>query len=159
VHFNPNVQQPVRSILDNLANVSLIEPQEYLAFVYLMMRAYLIITDSGEFRRKPLRWGSRSSLYAIRPNGLRRSRRVLRASWARVLRLSSRPWRSSWTTTVNTSAWRTAHSPYGDGRATERIVAALERRFLELPQRRLPISAHAAAPVASFADLVKRTAT
>src|SRR5258707_12401572 len=47
VHFNPNVQQPVRSILDNLANVSLIEPQEYLPFVYLMMRAHLIITDSG----------------------------------------------------------------------------------------------------------------
>src|SRR5204862_365853 len=42
VHFNPNVQQPVRSILNNLANVSLIEPQEYLPFVYLMMRAYLI---------------------------------------------------------------------------------------------------------------------
>jgi len=34
VHFNPNVQQPVRSILNNLANVSLIEPQEYLPFVY-----------------------------------------------------------------------------------------------------------------------------
>src|SRR2546429_550465 len=47
VHFNPNVQQPVRSILNSLANVSLIEPQEYLAFVYLMMRAYLIITDSA----------------------------------------------------------------------------------------------------------------
>jgi len=43
-----------------------------------------------------------------------------------------------------------AHSPYGDGRATNGIVAALERRFLELPQRRLPISAHAAAPIASF---------
>jgi hypothetical protein len=52
-----------------------------------------------------------------------------------------------------------AHSPYGDGRATERIIAALERRFLELPQRRLPISAHAAAPIASFADFVERTAT
>src|SRR5258708_23491628 len=47
VHFNPNVQQPVRSILSNLANVSLIEPQEYLPFVYLMMRAHLIITDCG----------------------------------------------------------------------------------------------------------------
>jgi hypothetical protein len=52
-----------------------------------------------------------------------------------------------------------AHSPYGDGRATERIVAALERRFLELPQRHLPISAHAAARIASFADFVARTAT
>src|ERR1700716_3253312 len=60
----------------------------------------------GVFRRRPLRWGSRYSLYATRPNGRRRSRRVLRASSARGLRLSSRPGCSSWTTTVNTSAWR-----------------------------------------------------
>ena len=49
VHLNPNVQEPVRRILGNgkLKNIHLIEPVDYLPFVYLMNRSYLIITDSG----------------------------------------------------------------------------------------------------------------
>lgn len=47
VHLNPNVQEPVSKILGGLKNVHLIEPLEYLSFVYLMNRAYLIVTDSG----------------------------------------------------------------------------------------------------------------
>ena len=47
VHLNPNVQEPVNKILRNLENVYLIEPLEYLEFVYLMSKSYLIITDSG----------------------------------------------------------------------------------------------------------------
>lgn len=47
VHLNPNVQKPVRKILGAEERVHLIEPIEYLPFVYLMDRSYLIITDSG----------------------------------------------------------------------------------------------------------------
>ncbi len=47
VHLNPNVQGPVRSLLGGRANVHLIEPLEYLPFVYLMRAAHLIVTDSG----------------------------------------------------------------------------------------------------------------
>ncbi|WP_334158865.1 non-hydrolyzing UDP-N-acetylglucosamine 2-epimerase [Achromobacter insolitus] len=47
VHLNPSVQEPVRRILGDVENVFLIEPQDYLPFVYLMSRAYLIVTDSG----------------------------------------------------------------------------------------------------------------
>jgi UDP-N-acetylglucosamine 2-epimerase (non-hydrolysing) len=47
VHLNPNVQEPVNRILGNSASVHLIEPLEYLPFVHLMSKAYLIITDSG----------------------------------------------------------------------------------------------------------------
>ncbi len=47
VHLNPNVQEPVNRLLSGLDNVYLIEPQEYLPFVYLMNRSYLILTDSG----------------------------------------------------------------------------------------------------------------
>lgn len=49
VHMNPNVREPVKRILsgENLKNVHLIEPVDYLPFVYLMDRSYLIITDSG----------------------------------------------------------------------------------------------------------------
>ena len=59
VHLNPNVQEPVRRILGDAPNVVLVEPQDYLPFVYLMSRAHLILTDSGgiqeesTFRRVP----------------------------------------------------------------------------------------------------------
>lgn len=47
VHLNPNVQEPVQRILGNCPNVHLMDPLDYLPFVYLMDRSYLIITDSG----------------------------------------------------------------------------------------------------------------
>ena len=47
VHLNPNVQKPVYEFLGNLDNVKLIKPLSYPAFVWLMNRSYLIITDSG----------------------------------------------------------------------------------------------------------------
>lgn len=47
VHLNPNVQEPVKRLLQDLDNVFLIEPQQYLSFCYLMDRASIILTDSG----------------------------------------------------------------------------------------------------------------
>lgn len=47
VHLNPNVREPVFGILKNRPNIHLMEPCDYLTFVYLMMRSHLILTDSG----------------------------------------------------------------------------------------------------------------
>ena len=47
VHFNPNVQRPVKQLLADLPNVFLIDPLDYLSFVALMERSHLILTDSG----------------------------------------------------------------------------------------------------------------
>ena len=47
VHLNPMVIGPVKRELSGLRNVTLIDPQDYLSFVYLMNRAYCILTDSG----------------------------------------------------------------------------------------------------------------
>lgn len=47
MHLNPNVRGPVNRTLGSISNVFLIEPQEYLPFIYLMMRSYIILTDSG----------------------------------------------------------------------------------------------------------------
>ena len=47
VHLNPNVREPVNRILSNVDNVHLIEPQQYLPFIYLMSRSHIILTDSG----------------------------------------------------------------------------------------------------------------
>ncbi|WNO11725.1 non-hydrolyzing UDP-N-acetylglucosamine 2-epimerase [Teredinibacter sp. KSP-S5-2] len=47
VHLNPNVQEPVKRVLEGLQNVLLIPPLDYRKFVFLMSKAYLILTDSG----------------------------------------------------------------------------------------------------------------
>lgn len=47
VHLNPKVQEPVNRLLGGVDNIYLIEPQDYLPFVYLMDRSALILTDSG----------------------------------------------------------------------------------------------------------------
>lgn len=47
VHLNPNVQDPVYSILGNRSNIHLMEPLDYEPFVFLMNKCYLILTDSG----------------------------------------------------------------------------------------------------------------
>jgi len=47
VHLNPNVQQPVYKLLSEIGNIKLIDPLSYPAFVWLMNKSYLIITDSG----------------------------------------------------------------------------------------------------------------
>ena len=47
MHMNPNVRKPVTDILGHLGNVHLIEPLDYLSFLYMMRRSYLIMTDSG----------------------------------------------------------------------------------------------------------------
>ncbi len=47
VHLNPNVQEPVKKLLGNLANVHLIDPLDYPYMIWLMNKSYLVITDSG----------------------------------------------------------------------------------------------------------------
>jgi UDP-N-acetylglucosamine 2-epimerase len=47
IHPNPNVQGPVREMLSGVPHIHLVEPLQYLPFVYLMMRSHAILTDSG----------------------------------------------------------------------------------------------------------------
>ncbi|MCF8273423.1 MAG: UDP-N-acetylglucosamine 2-epimerase (non-hydrolyzing) [Flavobacteriaceae bacterium] len=49
MHLNPNVRKPIREVFgdNNYENVIFIEPLEYLPFVYLMSKSYLVLTDSG----------------------------------------------------------------------------------------------------------------
>ncbi len=57
VHLNPNVREPVFRILSELENVYLIEPLEYLSFVYLMEKSYLLLTDSGGIQEEAPSFG------------------------------------------------------------------------------------------------------
>ncbi|MDW8341417.1 MAG: UDP-N-acetylglucosamine 2-epimerase (non-hydrolyzing) [Geminicoccaceae bacterium] len=126
VHLNPNVREPVFRILGGLANVHLIDPVEYLPFVYLMSRAHLILTDSGGIQEEAPSLGKPVLVMrevTERPEAVEAGTvRLVGTDFARIVEETER-------LLSDELAYRrmaTAINPYGDGRASERIVAALE---------------------------------
>jgi UDP-N-acetylglucosamine 2-epimerase (hydrolysing) len=128
VHLNPEVQRPVRSILHGVPNVHLIEPQEYLQFVALMLRAYLIITDSGGIQEEAPALGK--PVLVTRETTERPE--AVQASTARLVGTDTRKIIAAAELLLDDAAeysrMAQAHSPYGDGKASERIVNALEAK-------------------------------
>ncbi|WP_055325638.1 non-hydrolyzing UDP-N-acetylglucosamine 2-epimerase [Ralstonia solanacearum] len=126
VHLNPNVQQPVRSILSGHDNVHLIDPQDYLPFVYLMDRAYLIVTDSGGIQEEAPALGKPVLVTrdtTERPEAIASgTARLVGTDTACIVREAE-------TLLDDSTAYLRmahAHNPYGDGQACRRIVEALK---------------------------------
>ena len=135
VHLNPNVRQPVRDILAarQLGNVHLIDPVDYLPFVYLMDRSYLIITDSGGVQEEAPSLGKPVLVMrdtTERPEAVQAG--TVRLVGADRRKLASEATRLLTDTAVY-AAMAQAHNPYGDGLAAQRIVKAL----LEIKKERL----------------------
>lgn len=127
VHLNPNVRQPVRDILAarRLGNVHLIDPVDYLPFVYLMDRSYLIITDSGGVQEEAPSLGK--PVLVMRDTTERPE--AVQAGTVRLVGTDRRKLASEatrlLTDTAVYAAMAQAHNPYGDGLAVQRIVKAL----------------------------------
>jgi UDP-N-acetylglucosamine 2-epimerase len=125
VHLNPNVQQPVHEILSGLANVSLVEPLDYLSLVQLMKRSTLILTDSGGIQEEAP--GLKVPVLVMRetterPEGVDAGVvRLVGTSRRRIVGEASRLLRDP----AALAAMTKNVNPYGDGHAAERIVAAL----------------------------------
>ena len=125
VHLNPNVRGPVFSRLAQARNIALIEPVTYPEFVYLMGRAYLILTDSGGIQEEAPALGKPVLV-------MRDSSERMEAVEAGVARLvSTNPLRIH-DAVVELLDQRSSYaamaggaSPFGDGRAAARIVADL----------------------------------
>jgi UDP-N-acetylglucosamine 2-epimerase (non-hydrolysing) len=135
VHLNPNVRQPVRDILAarRLGNVHLIDPVDYLPFVYLMDRSYLIITDSGGVQEEAPSLGKPVLVMrdtTERPEAVQAG--TVRLVGADRRKLANEATRLLTDTAVY-AAMAQAHNPYGDGLAAQRIVKAL----LEIKKERL----------------------
>lgn len=128
VHLNPNVQGPVNAALAGLDNVHLIAPQDYLHFVRLMQRAYVILTDSGGVQEEAPALGKP---VLVMRNVTERPEAVA-AGTVRLVGTESRFIVSGVSRLLNdASQWHAiAHrtNPYGDGRACRRILAALHGR-------------------------------
>ena len=125
VHLNPNVQEPVRRILGNSPQVHLIEPLDYLPFVYLMERCHLIITDSGGVQEEAPSLGK--PVLVMRDTTERPE--ALEAGTVKLVGADKDRIVSEALLLLNDSAaylaMSRAHNPYGDGKAAFRIIEAL----------------------------------
>jgi len=125
VHLNPNVKGPVGERLGGAANVRLIEPQDYLPFVYLMSRADIILTDSGGVQEEAPSLGKPVLVMrdtTERPEAVDAGTvRLVGTDVARIVGEVTRLLddRAAY------EAMSKAHNPYGDGKASGRIVAAI----------------------------------
>ena len=125
VHLNPNVKGPVESRLGNAANIKLIEPQDYLPFVYLMSRADIILTDSGGVQEEAPSLGKPVLVMrdtTERPEAVDAGTvRLVGTDTARIVGEVTRLLDDQ----QAYEAMSEAHNPYGDGKASGRIVAAI----------------------------------
>lgn len=125
VHLNPNVREPVTRLLNGIPNIHLIEPQDYLPFVYLMNRAHLILTDSGGIQEEAPSLGK--PVLVMRETTERPE--AVAAGTVRLVGTSTNGISSSLSELLtDDSAYRRmsfAHNPYGDGKACARILDAL----------------------------------
>jgi UDP-N-acetylglucosamine 2-epimerase (non-hydrolysing) len=125
VHLNPNVRDPVRSLLSGQPHLHLIAPLDYLHFVRLMQRAHVVLTDSGGVQEEAPALGKpvlvmrdvteRPEAIAagtVKLVGTQREHIV-----AAVADLFDHPGQHA--------RFARVRNPYGDGQAAARIVAAL----------------------------------
>lgn len=127
VHLNPNVQKPVNELLSGISNIYLIAPQDYLPFVYLMNRSYLILTDSGGIQEEAPSLGKPVLVMrdtTERPEAVEAGTVKLVGTDAALIQ------QSVVELLENTELYETmaaAHNPYGDGTASQQIIRALNK--------------------------------
>jgi UDP-N-acetylglucosamine 2-epimerase (non-hydrolysing) len=129
VHPNPEVKQTVERLLCDLPGMYLIPPVDYLEFVHLMHRAYLVLTDSGGVQEEAPSLGKPVLVLrevTERPEGVAAGTAVVVGTdQARIVGVASELLSSR----VAYERMANAVNPYGDGQASGRIVKALEERF------------------------------
>ncbi len=129
VHFNPNVRRPVNEILHGIRNVHLIEPLDYEPFVYAMEKSYMILTDSGGVQEEAPSLGK--PVLVMRETTERPE--AVEAGTVKLVGTDKKKIVDGVSTLLTDSqAYQTmsrAHNPYGDGKASQRIVKILEDYF------------------------------
>ena len=127
VHLNPNVQEPVNRILAGVKNVQLIEPQDYLTFVKLMDISYLILTDSGGVQEEAPSLGK--PILVMR-NTTERPEAVAAGTVKLVGTSRDKIIESVDQLLTSEKLYKDmvrAHNPYGDGKASLRIKAFINK--------------------------------
>jgi UDP-N-acetylglucosamine 2-epimerase (non-hydrolysing) len=125
VHLNPNVQEPVRRLLGESKNISLIPPVDYPTIIYLMKNCYLILTDSGGIQEEAPSLGKPVLVFrdtTERPE-------AIEAGTAKIVGINAKSIITATQELLDNSAiyqqMSIASNPYGDGLAAKRIVDIL----------------------------------
>lgn len=125
VHPNPNVQRAMFEILAGISNVSLLEPLDYLSMVHLMKRCILVLTDSGGIQEESA--SLRVPVLVLRET----TERVegIEAGLAKLVGTTREPIVATASALIQEPRLRqqmvTSSTPYGDGKAAQRVVEAL----------------------------------
>lgn len=126
VHLNPNVREPVNRILSGVDNVHLIEPQDYLPFVYLMDKAHIILTDSGGIQEEAPSLGKPVLVMrdtTERPEAVAAGTVKLVGTNKEHIIQTVKQLLDDQQAYLSMSK---AHNPYGDGKACQRIVEIIK---------------------------------
>jgi len=125
LHPNPNVMQTALKMLSGHACIHLLEPLDYVSFVDLMQRSYLILTDSGGIQEEAPALGK--PVLVLREKTERSeaveagTSRLVGRNVEKIVREAGRLLEDP----IEYATRSRIHNPYGDGRASERIAAAL----------------------------------
>ncbi|MCV3208658.1 UDP-N-acetylglucosamine 2-epimerase (non-hydrolyzing) [Mesorhizobium sp. YC-39] len=125
VHPNPNVRSVVNTELQGVPNIHLVDPQDYLPFLYLQKQSYLVLTDSGGVQEEAPSLGK--PVLVMRENTERPE--GITAGTARLVGTDIEKILSNANSLLDDQAayrgMAERHNPYGDGRASNRIVEEL----------------------------------
>jgi UDP-N-acetylglucosamine 2-epimerase (non-hydrolysing) len=129
VHLNPNVQEPVNRLLAGVNNIHLIEPQQYLPFIYLMTRAHIILTDSGGIQEEAPSLGK--PVLVMRDTTERPE--AVEAGTVKLVGTDVQKIVNNLVSLLTDDAayneMSKAHNPYGDGLACKRIATVLAEKL------------------------------
>jgi len=130
VHPNPRIKEPVTRILGEVENVKLLAPLEYLPFIYLMNRSYIILTDSGGIQEEAPSLGKP---VLVMRNTTERPE-AIDAGTVKLVGTDPVTIIDATTTLMqNHDEYKRmayAHNPYGDGHASAKIVDFLNKFHL-----------------------------
>jgi UDP-N-acetylglucosamine 2-epimerase (non-hydrolysing) len=128
VHLNPNVHGPAHRMLDDVPNIRLVDPLDYLPMVHLMARAHLVLTDSGGLQEEAPALGTPVLVLrevTERPEAIEAGTARLVGTDAEKIIVESRRLLDD---PEEHAKMARAINPFGDGHAAERIVTALSSR-------------------------------
>lgn len=129
VHLNPNVQKPVYNILSDVKNIFLIEPIDYLPFIFLMDRSEIVITDSGGIQEEAPSLGKP---VLVMRDTTERPEAVVAGTVKLVGTDRNRIFNEASKLLTDKKYYHKmsrAHNPYGDGKACQRVVTKLIKEF------------------------------
>jgi UDP-N-acetylglucosamine 2-epimerase (non-hydrolysing) len=128
VHLNPNVRSAFKELATH-PHVSLIEPLDYLEFVFMLTRSHIVLTDSGGIQEEAPSLGK--PVFVLREVTERPE--AVAAGTVKLVGTDTRRIVNAASEVLdNPSAYEAMsaiHNPYGDGKACERIIASLQEEF------------------------------